>query len=73
MATPSRKENDTNRTPKIDSGAFAKDSSCEGCGGTGTETVVHGDTSFSGDDDCNFCGGSGRSDNKVFWSNYREE
>lgn len=73
MATPARKDNNSKRAPKIDSGAFLKDNSCEGCGGTGTEVVVHGDTSFSGDDNCNFCSGSGKSDNKAFWAQYRDE
>ena len=33
---------------------------CEDCGGSGTETIVHGDTSFSGDDDCPTCDGTGK-------------
>jgi hypothetical protein len=32
---------------------------CEACGGSGTEVIAHGDTSFSGDDDCLFCQGQG--------------
>ena len=38
---------------------------CPGCAGTGTEVVVHGDTSFSGDDACPGCKGSGKVSSKA--------
>lgn len=52
-----RRENNPNRKLKLEP--------CVGCAGTGTEAVVHGDTSFSGDDPCPHCSGSGKTSSKI--------